>query len=204
MEQEGKGTGRLAFRWTFNGAQFDELGWVLLVRGAETEIEQRPLEVLACLLRHAGEVVTKNELLEAAWPGRVVVEGALTGAIGELRKALGDEDQATIATIARVGYRLPGRVERKVVARGAIAAHLKVGDAVPRRSHWRLQRMLDLAERGEVWLAEHDKTHESRVFKFSFDGARLHALKREATISRLLHDSLGDRADFVARDRLRF
>jgi hypothetical protein len=50
---------------------------------------------------------------------------------------------------------------------------------------------------GQVWLVEHAKTRELRVLKFAADGAQLHALKREITLYRLLHDSLGERAEIV-------
>ena len=185
------------FRWKFAEAEFDEARWELLVVGTPVRLERKPLEVLACLLRHAGEVVTKDELLDSAWAGRIVVEAALTNAIGKLRLALKDSDQSLIVTVPRVGYRLMGKVERKSISRLAPPSQLRQGDAVPRRPNWKLTRALDQSERGEVWLSEHAKTHESRVFKFSFDGGQLGSLKREATISRLLHDSLGDRADFV-------
>ncbi len=189
--------GGAAFRWTFGAVEFNEAAWELRVDGIAVDIERRPLEVLAWLLRHAGEVVTKDELLEAAWPGRIVVEGVLTNAIGKLRKAFGDEEQHLIATVPRVGYRFIGKVERRVIERRAAGTQLAAGDAVPRRPNWRLLRALDQSGAGEVWLAEQAKTREPRVFKFSFDGSRLGALKREATISRLLHDSLGEREDFV-------
>jgi non-specific serine/threonine protein kinase len=189
--------GGTVFRWTFGAVEFNEAAWQLRIDGVAADIERRPLEVLAWLLRHAGEVVTKDELLEAAWPGRIVVEGVLTNAIGKLRKAIGDEEQNLIATVPRVGYRFIGKVERRVIERRAAGTQLAAGDAVPRRPNWRLLRALDQSGAGEVWLAEQAKTREPRVFKFSFDGSRLGALKREATISRLLHDSLGEREDFV-------
>jgi non-specific serine/threonine protein kinase len=185
------------FRWTFGSVEFNEAAWELRVGGGAVDIERRPLDVLACLLRHAGEVVTKDELLDAAWSGRVVVEGALTNAIGKLRKAIGDDDQSLIATVPRVGYRFLGRVERRLIERRAAGTQLATGDVVPRRPNWRLVHPLDHSGAGEVWLAEHAKTRERRVFKFSFDGSRLGSLKREATIARLLHDSLGARAEFV-------
>jgi non-specific serine/threonine protein kinase len=48
-----------------------------------------------------------------------------------------------------------------------------------------------------VWLADHPKTRETRVFKFAADGVRLQALKREVTLARVLREALGDRTDFV-------
>ncbi len=189
--------GGAVFRWTFGVVEFNEAAWELRVGGMAVDIERRPLDVLGCLLRHAGEVVTKDELLDAAWSGRIVVEGALTNAIGKLRKAIGDEEQRIIATVPRVGYRFLGKVERRLIERRAAGTQLATGDAVPRRPNWRLAQPLDQSGAGEVWLAEHAKTHERRVFKFSFDGSRLASLKREATIARLLHDSLGAREEFV-------
>jgi serine/threonine-protein kinase len=50
---------------------------------------------------------------------------------------------------------------------------------------------------GEVWLAEHRRTKDRRVFKFCFDGDRLRSLKRELTLFRLLRDALGDRKDIA-------
>ena len=50
---------------------------------------------------------------------------------------------------------------------------------------------------GDVWLGEHAKTHERRVFKFGQDGIRLAALRREITLSRLLGQGLGPRDDLA-------
>lgn len=189
--------GRRLYRWKFGDAEFDEARWQLTVRGVDIDLERRPLEVLALLLRHAGEVLTKDELLGQAWTGRVVVEAALTNAVGKLRKALGDDDQTLIVTVPRVGYRLDVPATRKVVEALPPQSVLAQGDAVPRRPNWRLTQRLARNADSEVWLAEQPKSREQRVFKFSLDGARLYALKREVTLSRLLHDALGERPDFV-------
>jgi DNA-binding winged helix-turn-helix (wHTH) protein/predicted ATPase len=63
--------------------------------------------VLRYLVEHAGQLVTKDDLLAAVWPGMVVGEGVLTNCVGELRKALGDAAQAPrfIATVHGRGYR---------------------------------------------------------------------------------------------------
>src|SRR3546814_17448480 len=68
---------------------------------------------------------------------------------------------------------------------------------VPGREHFSLGRQLGPAHAGEVWLARHDKTGEPRVYKFSVDGEHLAALKREATLYRVLHDTLGERDDII-------
>src|SRR6202162_6397148 len=82
-------SGRL---WRFGECEFDELRLELRVRGATVGLEVKPLEVLRHLLLHAGEVVTKEELLEGVWPDVMVVDGSLATAVSEIRKAMGDED----------------------------------------------------------------------------------------------------------------
>lgn len=183
--------------WSFGNAEFDESRWQLRVAGNAVELERKPLEVLQYLLRHAGEAVTKDELLGSVWAGRVVVEAVLTNAVGKLRKALGDEGQEIVTTLQRIGYRLSVPVSRKAVEFLPDASRLQAGDAVPRRPNWRLESLLARTAGNEVWLACHAKTRELRVFKFSLAGKGLHALKREVTIARLLREALGDRDDFV-------
>ena len=71
------------------------------------------------------------------------------------------------------------------------------GLGVPGRSHWALRERLGEGGFGEVWLAEHGKTNERRVFKFCFEAERLRGLKREVTLFRLLRDALGERDDIT-------
>ena len=59
-------SGRL---WRFADYEFDELGRELRVKGRPIDLETKPLDLLLQLLLHAGEVVTKEELLE--FPGVV-------------------------------------------------------------------------------------------------------------------------------------
>src|SRR4051812_22900627 len=68
---------------------------------------------------------------------------------------------------------------------------------VPARPNFVLEAMLSRSPASEVWLARHSKTHEPRVYKFSPDGERLAALKREATLARLLRENLGEQRFFA-------
>src|SRR6202050_4684896 len=188
-------SGRL---WRFADYEFDELGRELRVKGRPVELESKPLDILLQLLLHAGEVVTKEELLDSVWPDVTVVDGSLATAVSKLRKAMGDEDHPTIVTIPRIGYRLAVPVYCKTLAAAAgPELGFKIGDAVPGRDQWRLTRPMDVSGSSEVWLAENPKAREQRVFKFAGDGGRLKALKRESTISRFLRESLGDRPEFI-------
>lgn len=109
--------------WIFAGCEFDELRLELRVHGKPVELELKPLEVLLQLLRHAGEVVTKEELLEAVWPGLMVVDGSLATAVSKLRKALGDDESSVLLTVPRVGYRLAVPVQTKPSAAAAPAVN---------------------------------------------------------------------------------
>jgi eukaryotic-like serine/threonine-protein kinase len=193
--QEWEVSGRA---WRFARFEFDESSRELRSNGAVVELESKPLEVLYQLLLHAGEVVTKEELLESAWPGVTVVEGSLATAVSKLRKAMGEEDSLLVLTVPRIGYRLAVPVEcRRVGVPPARELGFQPGETVPGRDQWQFVRRLDASASSEVWLAEHPKTHEARVFKFAADGIRLKGLKREVTLARLLKESLGERADFV-------
>ena len=187
------------FRYRFGTAEFDEARFELRVSGLPVEIQRKPLEILACLLSHAGEVVTKEELLEAVWEGRPTVENVIANAITKLRGALGAENSERIVTQPRVGYRFAGPFARVAVGRGWVSRlELAAGTPVPGRPHFVLEAMIGRSVASEVWLARHAKTHEPRVYKFSPDGGQLAGLKREATLSRLLRENL-DEQKFFAR-----
>lgn len=71
------------------------------------------------------------------------------------------------------------------------------GLAVPHRPNWTFERKLGQGGFGEVWLAQHVKTRDRRVFKFCFELERVRALQREVTVCRLLRESLGNRPDIA-------
>src|ERR1700683_3694641 len=140
-------SGRL---WRFADYEFDELGWELRVKGKAVELESKPLDILLQLLLHAGEVVTKEELLESVWPDVTVVDGSLATAVSKLRKAMGDEDHPAIVTIPRIGYRLAVPVYCKTVAAPAgPELGFKAGDLVPGRGQWRVPRPMEISGGGE-------------------------------------------------------
>ena len=163
--------------WRFADYEFDEMSRQLRAKGRVVELESKPLDILLQLLLHAGEVVTKEELLESVWPDVTVVDGSLATAVSKLRKAMGDEDHPAIVTVPRVGYRLAVPVYCKTVAAAAgPALQFKAEDSVPGREQWRFLRQMEVSGSSEVWLAENPKTREQRVFKFAADGARLKGL----------------------------
>jgi predicted ATPase/DNA-binding winged helix-turn-helix (wHTH) protein len=75
---------------------------VVLVDGAATSPGARAFDVLMALLHHRDRVVSKDELLDLAWPGLVVEENNLQAQVSALRKLLGPQ---AIVTIPGRGYR---------------------------------------------------------------------------------------------------
>jgi TolB-like protein/DNA-binding winged helix-turn-helix (wHTH) protein len=94
------------------------------LRGGQSQhVEPRVMQVLVALAGAGGGVVSRDELIERCWDGRVVGEAAINRCISRLR-ALADRGDGTrsfnVETIARVGYRLQtaiGTVEDDVLSR---------------------------------------------------------------------------------------
>ena len=84
-----------------------------LWRGTQAiALRPKAFAVLRHLVEHAGQLVTKRQLLEAVWPGTFVTDAVLKDSIKQLRDALGD-DAATprfIETAHRRGYRFIGSI----------------------------------------------------------------------------------------------
>src|SRR5215831_15498966 len=81
---------------------------------APVEIGSRALDVLHVLLERPGDLVSRDEIMVAAWPGIVVEDNNLTIQIAALRRVL-DQDRANgscIETVPRRGYRYVGPVTR--------------------------------------------------------------------------------------------
>jgi TolB-like protein/Flp pilus assembly protein TadD len=84
-----------------------------LARGSETvAIGPQVFDLLLHLVQNRAHVVTKDDLIETVWGGRIVSESTLTSHVNAVRKAIGDtgEQQRLVRTIARKGYRFVGDV----------------------------------------------------------------------------------------------
>lgn len=87
-------------------------------------VEPRAMAVLCHLATRAGETVTRDELLDAVWGNRFVVEEAVSRCISQLRQALGDDPREPryIQTVPKVGYRLLVEPQPERPANAAAAA----------------------------------------------------------------------------------
>src|SRR6266446_5826368 len=82
--------------------------------GAKLRLTGQPFEVLAILLEHAGEVVSREELQKRLWPDTFVdVEHNLNTAINKIREALCDsaENPVFVRTLPRRGYLFIAKLE---------------------------------------------------------------------------------------------
>ena len=104
--------------YQFDDVVVDPAGFRLLKGGESVHIEPKALQILIFLLQHPGELVTKQELLGAIWSGVAVTENALTRAIAQLRKTLGDDAERPryIETVPTRGYRFIGSTRREPAA----------------------------------------------------------------------------------------
>jgi len=92
--------------------------------GQALAVEPQVLELLILLLRHRDRVVTRDELLETVWHGRVVSDTTLSSRIKTARQLLGDDGtrQDYIKTIHGRGFRFVGEVAEHPPAAPAPAA----------------------------------------------------------------------------------
>ena len=100
----------LGKRFTFGPFLLNPDNGTLLRHGEPVAVGHRGILLLAALLERPGEVLTKAELMDAAWSGVAVEESNLSVQIALLRKALGPspENGDWIATLPRIGYRFVG------------------------------------------------------------------------------------------------
>jgi len=101
--------------------------------GVPVPLMPKAIETLAYLVLHAGQTVSKDELLRAAWPNAVVEENNLTQNISALRRAFGEKlgEHRFIVTIPGQGYRFVAPVSP--VGRAAESAPAQVEVRPPRR-----------------------------------------------------------------------
>ena len=93
----------------FGSFELDMRAGELRKQGIKIKLQEQPLQILAALLEHPGQVVTREELRSRLWPSDTFVDfdHSLNKAINKLREALGDsaENPRFIETLARHGYR---------------------------------------------------------------------------------------------------
>ena len=87
---------------------------VLRADGSELRLTPRLFNALLLFVQHPGELLDKDMLMQALWPGLVVEENNLNQVVAGLRRSLGGDAQGSrfIETVPRVGYRFVVPVAR--------------------------------------------------------------------------------------------
>jgi TolB-like protein len=89
--------------------------------GRAALLEPRVMQVLVALARRRGEVVSRDELVEACWRGRIVGDDAINRCIAAIRKLVLAWGEVAVETIARVGYRLDVAASDEAAGRALVA-----------------------------------------------------------------------------------
>jgi pimeloyl-ACP methyl ester carboxylesterase/DNA-binding winged helix-turn-helix (wHTH) protein len=110
--------------YQFGPFQLDTAEHRLLRDGTEVPLQLKAFETLCILVKNAGRLLRKEDLLRQVWPDAVVEENNLNKNVSMLRKALGEgaTGQSYIETVPRVGYRFVAPVK-------IIASSTKLQDA---------------------------------------------------------------------------
>ena len=97
--------GRPTYR--FGAFELDGRGYRLLRNGTPIELPPKALDLLFLLAASPTALVSKDDILDALWPGVSVTDNAITQVVSELRQALGDTPATPqfIQTVPRRGYR---------------------------------------------------------------------------------------------------
>src|SRR5258708_5553916 len=97
--------------------------------GAPTPLGSRGFDLLCILVSRRGEVVSKGELMDKAWPGLTVDESSLRFHIAQLRRALGDSQNGEpyVTNVPGRGYCFVAPVDRAA----SPPKQVKPGDGAP-------------------------------------------------------------------------
>lgn len=108
--------------------RIDAAARTLQVAGEQRHLEPKAFDLLLLLIEERHRAVSKEDLLERIWSGRVVVEGALKRTVGLIRQALDDDPKAPrfIRTVHGVGYQFVGEVELRAGGTAARALPTRV------------------------------------------------------------------------------
>jgi TolB-like protein/Tfp pilus assembly protein PilF len=111
-------------RWRFGEVVVDTALHRVIVAGAPRDLEPKSFRLLQFLIEHRDHVVSKEEILAAIWDGSVVSDNALSRAIAQIRKVIGDDSKqpSYLETVPKVGYRLIAEVEPQAVHANTVAA----------------------------------------------------------------------------------
>ncbi len=96
--------------YRFGDFTLDLRSGCLLKGGEEIKLRPKVYELLKYLVEHAGQLISKQELMSTVWPDSAVTDDSLVQCALELRRVLGDGKQQLFRTVPRRGYLFTGDV----------------------------------------------------------------------------------------------
>ena len=110
----------------FSGFEVDMHARELRKAGSRVRLQDQPFHLLAILLEHPGDIVTREQMRERLWPEGTFVdfEHSVNAAIKRLRAALGDtaENPRFVETLHRRGYRFVAPIDQAAALAGPAPA----------------------------------------------------------------------------------
>jgi DNA-binding winged helix-turn-helix (wHTH) protein len=118
----------------FGSYELDKDRRELRFRDVPVHVEPQVLDLLIYLVANRNHVVTKDDMVDAVWGGRIVSDVTLNSRINAARRAVGDngKTQALIRTVPRRGFRFVGEVDVDVGKTGVAIDGSSAGSAAPR------------------------------------------------------------------------
>lgn len=114
-------------RFLFKDYVLDPERRELTLSSQPVSVGPQVFDLLLHLVQNRDRVVSKDDLIEAVWGGRIVSESTVTSHINSVRKAIGDsgEEQRLVRTVPRKGFRFVGDVKETQDANGSDTASLR-------------------------------------------------------------------------------
>jgi DNA-binding winged helix-turn-helix (wHTH) protein len=91
--------------------------------GRDIALRPQAMEVLCYLAKNPGRPVPKEEIFREVWSGLFVTDDSLVQCIGDIRRALDDDDHRIVKTVPRRGYLFAGLIESDRGNTSATDAH---------------------------------------------------------------------------------
>lgn len=97
-------------------------------------VEPRVMDLLVYLFKHTGEVVPRDQIIRDVWRGAFVTDQALTYAVTEMRRALGDNAHSPrfVRTVPKRGYQLIGEFSERPLNGSQSLTEPAAGRSAPR------------------------------------------------------------------------